>query len=71
MRVEALSLDGPPAEALLTAARKHDADAIAVGSRGIGARPPPPGSVSAELLASADRPVLVVPPPPPIPTQEH
>jgi nucleotide-binding universal stress UspA family protein len=62
LQVEATSVVGPPAAALLTAARAHDADAIAVGSRGIGATGAERGSVSTELLRTADRPVLVIPP---------
>ena len=62
VHVEAASVAGAPAEALLTAARTHHADAIAVGSRGIGATSAAHGSVSAELLRTADRPVLVIPP---------
>ncbi|QEC49841.1 universal stress protein [Baekduia soli] len=62
VRIEARSLDGPPADALLRTAREDGADAIAVGSRGLGAGPGAVGSVSAALLASTDRPVLVVPP---------
>jgi nucleotide-binding universal stress UspA family protein len=62
VHVEAASVAGEPAEALLTAARAHHADAIAVGSRGIGATGAAHGSVSTELLRTADRPVLVIPP---------
>jgi nucleotide-binding universal stress UspA family protein len=62
VRVEVLSLDGPPVEALLHAARDHGADGIAVGTRGIGSSSADTGSVSSELLRSADRPVLVIPP---------
>lgn len=62
VHVEASSLEGPPAEALLRAGREHAADAIAVGSRGIGASPSDTGSVSSELLRTSDRPVLVIPP---------
>lgn len=62
LHVEARSLDGTPVEALLRAARDSGAEAIAVGSRGIGESTAPLGSVSAELLTVADRPVLIVPP---------
>jgi nucleotide-binding universal stress UspA family protein len=62
VRVEILSLDGPPTEALLRAGREHKADAIAVGTRGIGVSSADTGSVSSELLRTADRPVLVIPP---------
>lgn len=60
--LEAASVVGAPAAALLRAARDHHADAIAVGSRGIGATSGEAGSVSAELLRTADLPVLVIPP---------
>jgi nucleotide-binding universal stress UspA family protein len=62
VRLTTASVSGSPADALLTAAREHDADAIAVGSRGIGVSGGDTGSVSSELLRRADRPVLVVPP---------
>ena len=62
IRLEAASLAGPPVAALLRAAHDHGAAAIAVGSRGIGATSGESGSVSAELLRTADVPVLVVPP---------
>ena len=56
------SADGPPAEALQRVADEVDADAIVVGSRGLGDAAPLMGSVSAALLRDATRPVLVVPP---------
>lgn len=62
VRLEAASLAGTPAEAILRVAHDHGADAIAVGSRGIGASSTDAGSVSAELLRTADLPVLVIPP---------
>lgn len=50
-----------PAEALVDTARKVDADEIVVGSRGLGRVESALGSVSAELLRQADRPVTVIP----------
>lgn len=49
------------AAGLVAAARTHDADEIVVGSRGLGGVRALLGSVSHELLAIADRPVLVIP----------
>ncbi|MGZ4168758.1 MAG: universal stress protein [Solirubrobacteraceae bacterium] len=54
-------LEGTPAEAILSAARAHEADEIVVGSRGLGRVRALLGSVSHELLMIADRPVLVIP----------
>jgi nucleotide-binding universal stress UspA family protein len=54
-------VDGTPAERLADLARKHDADEIVVGSRGMGRFAAALGSVSHALLAQADRPVVVVP----------
>ena len=62
VRLEAASVIGAPAAAILRAAHEHHADAIAVGSRGIGVAGGDTGSVSAELLRTADVPVLVIPP---------
>jgi nucleotide-binding universal stress UspA family protein len=62
VHLEAASVVGPPAAAILRAAHDHHADAVAVGSRGIGATSGDSGSVSAELLRTADVPVLVIPP---------
>lgn len=62
VRLEAASVVGPPAEAILRTAHEHHADAIAVGARGIGATTGGAGSVSAALLAAADVPVIVVGP---------
>jgi nucleotide-binding universal stress UspA family protein len=62
VQLEAASVVGPAAAALVRAAHDHGADAIAVGSRGIGATSGEAGSVSAELLRTADLPVLVIPP---------
>ena len=53
--------EGSAAAGLLAAAREHDADEIVVGSRGLGSVRALLGSVSHELLATADRPVLVIP----------
>jgi nucleotide-binding universal stress UspA family protein len=52
----------PPAQALVDAARAHEASEIVVGTRGFGDTRTWLGSVSHELLRIADRPVLVVPP---------
>ncbi|MGZ4178667.1 MAG: universal stress protein [Solirubrobacteraceae bacterium] len=52
---------GPTAPALLAAARAHDADEIIIGTRGRGPVRALLGSVAHELLAIADRPVLVIP----------
>ena len=70
VHLEVASVSGPPAEALLRAARDHHADAIAVGSRGIGATTDDAGSVSRALLRTADFPVLVIPPTAVNPVQE-
>jgi nucleotide-binding universal stress UspA family protein len=59
--VEFDQLNGPPAEALLLAARARDAAAIVVGSRGLGPVRGALGSVSEALLHEADTPVIVVP----------
>jgi nucleotide-binding universal stress UspA family protein len=55
-------LDGPPAEAIIAAARACDADEIVIGSRGFGRLRAALGSVSHEVVHLADRPVLVIPP---------
>ena len=52
---------GDPAEALAAYAREHDADEIAIGSRGFGKLRAALGSVSHDVLHEADRPVLVIP----------
>lgn len=52
--------NGPAIGLLLGVAERIDADLIVVGSRGIGRSERPLGSVSAEVVASADVPVLVV-----------
>jgi nucleotide-binding universal stress UspA family protein len=54
-------VEGPPSAAIVAVARKHDADEIVVGSRGLGSVRALLGSVSHELLEIADRPVLVIP----------
>ena len=59
--VESRSVAGAPLEALIEAAADADADAIVVGSRGLGEAGELLGSVSSALLRAADRPVLVVP----------
>jgi nucleotide-binding universal stress UspA family protein len=58
---EAELIEGSPAEALLAAADARDATEIVVGSRGSGRSWTPIGSVSRQVLTSADRPVVVVP----------
>jgi nucleotide-binding universal stress UspA family protein len=60
--LELRSMDGPPVAALMTAAEEADADAIAVGTRGIGETTTTVGSVALGLVHGAQRPVLVVPP---------
>jgi nucleotide-binding universal stress UspA family protein len=54
-------IGGSPVEVLADAARSEDADEIVVGARGLGAVRALLGSVSAELLRIADRPVVVIP----------
>src|SRR3954453_12840062 len=58
--IEFSVLEGSPAEALIRAAEARDADAIVVGSRGLGPIRGALSSVSQELLREAARPVLVV-----------
>jgi nucleotide-binding universal stress UspA family protein len=60
-KVELDLLGGAPAEALALAASARDADAIVVGSRGLGPIRGALGSVSEALLHEADVPVVVVP----------
>jgi nucleotide-binding universal stress UspA family protein len=50
-----------PAAAILEAARSHDAARIVIGARGLGPFRAALGSVSANVIRDADRPVLVVP----------
>ena len=54
-------IQGPPADALVRVAHAHDADEIVVGSRGLGRFRAALGSVSHELIHTADLPVVVVP----------
>src|SRR5262245_1522794 len=61
VEVETELIAGTPAEALVDVARTHEADEIAVGSRGLGALHAVLGSASHELLHAADRPVVVLP----------
>jgi nucleotide-binding universal stress UspA family protein len=55
-------IGGPAAKAIAEVARVKDADEIIVGARGLGRVRALLGSVSLELLHTADRPVLVIPP---------
>ena len=52
---------GNPAKGIVKVANEHDADEIVVGSHGFGKLRSALGSVSHELLHSADRPVMVIP----------
>ncbi len=54
-------IGGAPAEAIANVARVRDADEIIVGARGLGRLRTLLGSVSHELLHTADRPVVVIP----------
>lgn len=63
--VELDLLEGPAVDALVRAAVARDADAIVVGSRGLGRFRGAFGSVSHALLHEADRPLVVVPGPAP------
>ena len=60
--VDLRSAEGRPAAALERVADEVRADAIVVGSRGLGDASALMGSVSGALVRSAHRPVLVVPP---------
>ncbi|MCX7893716.1 MAG: universal stress protein [Burkholderiales bacterium] len=51
---------GPPAEAIVAAAREELCDAIFIGTRGRGAVAAALGSVAAEVVRLADVPVTVV-----------
>ena len=53
--------DRSPAKAIIKAAEDYEADLIAIGSRGLGARRTALGSVSNEVLRRAEVPVLVFP----------
>jgi len=52
---------GDPAEAIVNAAKVRGADEIVIGSHGYGRLRSILGSVSHEVLHTADRPVVVVP----------
>ena len=54
-------LDGPPAEAIVNVADTRDADAIVIGSRGLGRVRATLGSVSHDVLHLSHRPVVVIP----------
>lgn len=54
-------IEGPTAKAIADVARAEHADAIFVGSRGLGSIRALLGSVSHELLHIAEQPVVVVP----------
>lgn len=54
-------LEGRPAQVLLAAARRFDADEIVVGLSSGGRSPSGHDSVSCDLIRAADRPVTVVP----------
>jgi nucleotide-binding universal stress UspA family protein len=61
LAVEVATLPGRPAHAIADEARRWDADAIVIGSRGHGAISSMVlGSVSDEVIDLADRPVLIV-----------
>jgi len=53
--------DRSPAKAIIKAAKDHEADLIAIGSRGLGATRTALGSVSNEVLHRAEVAVLVFP----------
>ena len=55
-------VSGAPATAICAVAAEVGADLIVIGSRGYGGIGPHLGSVSAQVLAQADRPVVVLPP---------
>ena len=54
-------LEGPAADAIVGVAKARGADAIFVGSRGLGRVRAVLGSVSHDVLHLSDRPVVVVP----------
>jgi nucleotide-binding universal stress UspA family protein len=60
-RWESELLAGPAAEAIVRVAQVRDADAIYVGSRGVGRARALLGSVAHDVLHLADRPVVVIP----------
>jgi nucleotide-binding universal stress UspA family protein len=59
--VDTTVIEGPAASVLVRVAQTRDADEVIVGSRGHGRLQAALGSVSHELLPSADRPVTIVP----------
>jgi nucleotide-binding universal stress UspA family protein len=63
IELELRSVDGRPVAALVRTADEVGADAIAVGTRGIGETTTSVGSVSLGLVQGSHRSVLVVPPP--------
>ena len=54
-------IGGPPADAIARVAQVREADEIVIGARGLSRARALLGSVSAELLHVADRPVVVIP----------
>ena len=54
-------MEGPAADAIVRIADVRDADAIVIGSRGLGRVRATLGSVSHDVLHLADRPVVVIP----------
>jgi nucleotide-binding universal stress UspA family protein len=54
-------VDGGAAEGIARAASEHDADEIVVGSHGFGRLRAALGSVSHDVLHTAERPVMVIP----------
>jgi nucleotide-binding universal stress UspA family protein len=60
-RWESELLAGPAGEAIARVATVRDADAIYIGSRGVGKARSLLGSVAHDVLHRADRPVVVIP----------
>ena len=60
-RWESELLAGPAADAIVRVAAVRDADAIYIGSRGVGRARALLGSVAHDILHQADRPVVVIP----------
>lgn len=58
---ELVLVPGSAAEALVITARRHEADEIVLGSRGMGRLGSVLGSVAQQVLHTADRPVVVIP----------
>jgi nucleotide-binding universal stress UspA family protein len=54
-------IEGPAADAIVDVADAREADAIVVGSRGLGRVRAVLGSVSHDVLHLSDRPVVVIP----------